>query len=499
MKRFWLLALTLFALRAATGEEGREKTAPRRPNVLLILTDDHYARALGSVNREVKTPALDRLAREGARMDNAYISFPVCHTARCTILTGRYPSAHRAWQNGLKLRDYEVTLGEVFLAADYRTAAIGKMHHESEGETQGIEYIWNEDDYYPIIRPMNLRSSVKWDLPTKGQFFVGVQQRPPEETLSGMITEKALKWLGEHADDEQPWFLILSYPIPHALTTPPQKYANMYDPKKVTLPPNAEHYFDSSLPWYTDTKEQLGRRRTREEIGYFLARYYGLVSQMDDYVGRVMKLLESKKALDQTIVMFAGDQGEIAGEHGWIGKAGFFYESEAKFPLIVRYPKLIPGEQVIASLVSQVDLMPTLLDLADVPIPIGVQGVSQAPVLTKEQEAVRDACFGEVHQWNKFIRSGDYALTYYRERGAELYDLAEDPHEFRNVVDDPAYAAVRKELMDRLFEWCLEKEDVATPVGFDWSGHHFERRQALRQHQKVHHPGLSVEPGPETP
>ncbi|MHC4672465.1 MAG: sulfatase family protein [Planctomycetota bacterium] len=493
MRLGWWLLLTMFVFNPANAAENPQKNTPRRPNVLLILTDDHYARALGSVNPEVKTPALDRLAREGVRMDNAYICFPVCHTARCSILTGRYPSSHRAWQNGTILRHYEVTLGEVFLDAKYQTAAIGKMHRQVEGQTQGIQYVWNEDDYYPILHPDDLQATVTRELPEKDQYLVGVQQRPEKELHSSMITREALKWLHQHAADQQPWFLILSYPIPHSPTAPVARYADMYDPEQVTLPPNVKDYFDSSLPWYQPRHSQ--RNLTEKEIRLFLARYYGLVSLVDDYIGRVLDLLRERKVLDSTIVMFAGDQGEIAGEHGWVGKHAFFYQAEAKFPLIVRYPRLIPAGKVTTSLVSQVDLMPTLLDLADVPIPIGVQGLSQAPVLTGEKPAVRQTCFGEIHQFNKFIRTANFTLTYYRAQGGELYDLNKDPYELNNVFNDPAYVTQRRKLMHQLLEWCYEKEDMSTPVGYEWAGIENKLRQQLRQKQTVHHPGLSVKPG----
>jgi uncharacterized sulfatase len=271
----------------------------------------------------------------------------------------------------------------------------------------------------------------------------------------------------------------------------------MYDPAKVNLPPNVGKYFDQSLPWHHGTESF--RNLTQEEIRLFLARYYGLVSQVDSYIGRVLDFLREQETLDRTIVMFAGDQGELAGEHGWVGKGAFFYEAEARFPLIVRYPRLIHEGRVTRSLVSQVDLMPTLLDLADVPIPIGVQGISQAPVLTGDRESVREACFAETGRVTKFIRTGDYALTYYINHDGELYDLAKDPYEMRNVFNDPAYSHIRDRLVSRLFDWCLEKEDVYTPVGYDWGGRPSKLRQALRQGQKVHHQGLSVEPGEDTP
>ena len=491
----FLLTLLTAASPSETSATGAE--TPRRPNILLVLTDDHYARALGSVNPEVITPNLDRLARAGVRMENSYICFPVCHTARCTLLTGRYPSAHRAWNNRSLLRDYEVTFAEVLLAAGYRTAAIGKMHYEAQGQAQGVQDVWNEDDYYSIMKARDLPAHETWDAPRRFMFEVGVTSLPPSETLSGLITRQALDWLERHASDGQPWLLILSYPIPHAPTSPPEKYARMYDPKKITLPPNAHGYFDESVPWYPGWLAD--RRFTDAELRLFLARYYALVTQVDEHVGQVLNLLQEENALDETIVLFAGDQGEMAGEHGGVGKGAFFYEAEARFPLIVRYPRLIPPGRVVTSLVSQVDLMPTLLDLADVPIPVPVQGVSQAPVLTGETEAVRDACFGEILQVSKFIRTGDYALTYYRERGGELYDLAVDPRETRNVFDDPAYAVIRKVLMHRLFEWCLEKEDLSTPIAAPRSDRQVEERDRRRQEQKVHHPGLSVEPGANTP
>ena len=476
--------------------EAAEKNTPRHPNVLLVLTDDHYARALGCVNPEVITPNLDRLAHEGVLMANSYICFPVCHTARSTLLTGRYPSAHRAWQNGLLLRDSEVTLGEAFQAANYHTAAIGKMHYKAEGEVQGIEYTWIEDDFRPIMEKLDPEAHVTWEAPQRFMFNVGIQQLPPEQTVCGMITQKVLSWVDQHALEE-PWLLILSYPSPHAPTTPPEKYARMYDLSKITLPPNVRNYFDKQIPWYPGW--EADRRFSDDELKLFLARYYALVTEVDEYVGQVMEALHKKQVLENTIVMFAGDQGELAGEHGGVGKGPFFYEAEAKFPLIVRYPRLIPPGRVLNALVSQVDLMPTLLDLADVPIPIPVQGVTQAPVLTGEKESVRDACFGEIHQSSKFIRSGNYALTYYRGKGGELYDLAKDPHETRNVFDDPAYATARHELMHRLFEWCFEKEDISTPVAHAYNERVPEARKNMRPSQKVHHPGLSTMPGPDTP
>ncbi len=496
MRRILFGGMVALVVGVVLGQDSADKTVVRRPNILLILTDDHYARALGSINPEVVTPHLDRLAQEGLCSLQNYITFPVCHSSRCTILTGRYPSAHRAWQNGLLMRDSEVTLGEALTAAGYQTAAIGKMHYRSEGQTQGFAHVWNEDDFQPIMRARNIENHVTWDRPKQFMYEVGILRLPAEETINGLITRKAVEWLDEHAT-RQPWLLIVSYPAPHAPTIPTEKYARMYDPEKIALPPNVKNYFDKSVPWYPGWVAD--RRFSDEELRLFLARYYALVTQVDDHIGDVLDTLGRKGLLDETIVMFAGDQGDLAGEHGGVGKGAFFYEAEARFPLIVRYPRLIPAGRVTSALVSQVDLMPTLLDLADVPIPIGVQGVSQTPVFLGEQKSVRDACFGEIQRISKYIRTERYALTWYREKGGELYDLVEDAHETRNVFNDPDHAPIVQDLMRRLIDWSIEKEDMSTPVGHAYSPQLIKGRNDYRLQQKVHHPGLSVEPGPETP
>ena len=441
-----------------------ELPKPNPPNVVLLVTDDHEHDALGCAGDPmVKTPHIDHLAAEGARFANAFCSFPVCGPARATIYTGRYPHSHGIYANDYILPDIEITLAEMLRDHGYQTAAIGKMHHPEHNHIQGYDYAYLRTEMRNTDRDKRINARIEWLGPKYFAFMVGELEGPVETTVSSWITDEALKYL-DQVDSKKPFHMLVSWTRPHDPQTPPKSYADMYDPKKVVLPPNWNNRFTEALPWCPKYWPQgIQAQYTEKQLRTYLTHYYGAISVIDWNVGRIVDKLKKLGVYDNTLVCFIGDHGILAGHYSQISKGPFAYDPVIGFPWIIRLPSAIPGSQVIDGLVEQVDIVPTILDFCGIPIPgpFVIDGVSQKPLLTGERKTGKDAIFGEIRRICNYVRTEDAMLCWYQE-GSELYDLREDPHETKNVFDKRRYAALQRRMMKRLMDWCVATHDLSS-------------------------------------
>ncbi|WP_309120645.1 sulfatase-like hydrolase/transferase [Paenibacillus sp.] len=496
----------------------------KRPNILLITSDQQHWNTIGAFNAELHTPNLDRLVREGTTFARAYCPNPTCTPTRASILTGQYPSQHGAWTLGTKLLEDRHVVGDDFAANGYRTALVGKAHFQPLKSTeeypsleaypllQDLDYwrrfderfygfdhvelarnhtneahvgqhyaIWLEEkgcanwrDYFlPPTGTMDKAKLHKWEI-------------PEEYHYNTWIAERTNALLERYSANDDSFFLWASFFDPHPPYLVPEPWDTMYDPEALTIPEASPGEHANNPPHFGLTQSERPDfsylKETGQEIhGYhshllpeaerkrLVATYYGMVSLLDKYIGRILDRLDELGLADDTIVVFTTDHGHFFGQHGLQAKGGFMYEDLIKLPFLVRYPGRVPAGDVSHAMQSLVDLAPTFLSFAGIPIPHGMAGVDQSDVWTGRKSAARDHILCEfrhepttIHQKTYVDRR--YKLTvYYNQTYGELFDLEEDPEERNNRWDDPAFAAIKSGLLLK-FVWAeLGKEPLAMP------------------------------------
>jgi len=491
---------------------------PDRPNFLLITTDQQRWDCLGCYgNPVIQTPNIDRIAARGVRFDSAYCQNPLCMPARVSILTGRYVRNCRVWCNGVPGWESEITLPRLLSGAGYETLALGKMHftpfgHRTELPVDESTELWKNDPPYDWSGPYfgfeQIQLCVSHNSPYGhyGKFveenfgdsvekacgFGFSRQAALGDAVHPQVWKSALPveahsstWLGNVADDfirrdhDRPWFTWLSFPDPHHPCAPPQPYCDRYDPMDMPDPAEREGELDDKPPHYRDYKYGQfhgeggtgPRNETDAQIRHFQAHTYGMISLIDDNVGRVLNALAETGQDKNTVVLFTTDHGDLFGDHGLLFKGPFMYDALTRVPFIMRIPELgqhgepvglIGAGQARDELIGHVDIAPTILDLAGVELPDSVEGRSLLPVLRRQAEP-RSAILTEFHSGYrpdlniKTIHTPEWILSYYPGKPyGELYDRQRDPNQFVNLYDKPELRSVRDELIVQLLdELCL--------------------------------------------
>jgi arylsulfatase A-like enzyme len=429
----------------------------RKLNILFIMSDQHSARALGCYgNREIRTPNLDRLAAEGVLFENAFCQTAQCVPSRYSIFTGRYARSHGTYSNGQGQDPAEQTVAELFKKAGYATATVGKHHMVMDQTTQnhGFDLVFTgangsfaqKGEFLP------------YDEVHPGRANVGKSALANDEHPAGIITAKALEFLRGHRD--QPFVLWYSFSGPHTPICCSSPWADRYNPDKLTLPPNLE-VIDREIPQIDGLFTKSGKFSQEHYHRRTLAYYYGLVSQIDHNIGRVLKELDDLGLSENTLVVYTADHGEMMAEHGAWTKGRTCYDATIRVPMLLRWPKALPAGQRADKLVCSIDLLPTLLEAAGLPIPANVQGVSLLPLARGQSKEWRDTIFSEIGAGTRdtciAVRNRRHKYVLFRDRGEtvheQLFDMVEDPWEMHNRARDPAYAKVLGEMRQALAEW----------------------------------------------
>jgi arylsulfatase A-like enzyme len=434
-----LVALVLCPFTAGT------KTA-RRPNILFILSDDQRfdtIHALG--NSEIKTPNLDRLVRRGFHFNNAYCQgalIPaVCAPSRTMLMTGR--SLFHIPQPNAKSYDGP-TLAGVFNQAGYATLHVGK---------RGNSFIVGNEAFEKFIYcDQGVRE-------VAGQGTDSPQARQPQ-----IVADAALEFLRQHKGD-RPFFIYLAPHYPHDPRVAPQQFHALYDPAKLTLPPNfmPQHPFDNGELYVRD--EMLAPHpRTPEEMRRHLADYYTCITHFDHHIGRLLDALRETGHADDTLIVFTSDQGlAVGGRHGLMGKQNLY--EHFKSPLVVAGPGVKLGKS--EALVYLFDLFPTLCDLAGIKAPQECEGASLVPVMNGQKKQVRSRLFAAYREVQRMVRDERWKLIWYPQVNRfQLFDLAKDPWEMNNLAERPEQAARLKELKQALAEEQKRYGDRLAPLEF---------------------------------
>jgi arylsulfatase A-like enzyme len=530
-RRQALLALiALFAV-------GSAAAAADRPNILFIFSDDHAYRAVSAYGSGLnKTPNIDRLATEGVRFDRCYVTNSLCGPSRACILTGKYSHKNGFCPNRDVFDNRQLTFPKLLQQSGYQTAIIGKWHLITE--PKGFDH---------------------WEvLPGQGRYY-----SPQFDTAEGRVTEpgyvadvitdKALRWL-EERDQDRPFMLMVQHKSPHREWSPSPKhvdkladaqipepktlfddYGNRADAaKQATMRISDDMRLKEDLKIY-DPDSDFGRvvtgRMTDEEKAAWLTAYkkvndefaaaklegdalvrwkyqrymkdyLNTIESVDDSVGELLEYLAKSGLADNTVVIYASDNGFYLGEHGWFDKR-FMYEQSLRTPLLVRWPNVAKAGSVDERIVSNVDFAQTFLEMAGVEAPADMQGRSLVSLLKGEDpDDWRKSFYYHYYEGppaehsvaeHYGVTDGRYKLIHYHKlKQWELFDLVNDPDEMQSVYGQPEYASHRQRLTDELKRLRSELEvtsDAPPEIDEDEakvrSRQRIENRQQRRQQRRL--------------
>lgn len=441
---------------------------PKPPNVLWICADDLAAYPLGCYgNKLARTPNIDALAKSGVRFDRAYCNSPVCTASRQSFLTGRYPRSLGVTQLKTALPDGTPTLATMLKAAGYDTAAVGKMHFNSQLK-HGFDVRIDAPDHRkelsarkPQPPPSGVEVQPKWQ-PFKdhARTWLNSQALPFGATDADMpgtfYAAKAVEYLTARHD--KPFFLMVSFYEPHSPFHFPVEYRGKFDPGTFPVPK-----VGAEDDWHIPA---IFRDLTDAEKRGITAAYFTSMEYLDRNVGRVLKALKDAGREEDTLVVLTGDHGYMLGHHGRFEKH-CCYEPAVRAPLIVRVPGVTKADTSTAALTEFIDVAPTILDRCGVKAPAAVQGRSLLPVLKGEATAHRDRVFVEYSENEEAaVRTTRWKLIYTtgkrkREDGydtgkplpgrvVQLFDVVSDPDETTNLTTKPEHGMVVDELTARL-------------------------------------------------
>lgn len=427
----------------------------QKPNILFLMSDEHSPHAIGCEGNEiVQTPNLDRLAESGSYFENAYCQVPLCTPSRMCMLTGKHAHRCSAWNNGSILFPEHLTMPAHFAQHGYSTALIGKMHFGGKEQHNGFQsrpygdlrgYAGHQTD--PLITRGNRQRTR----------LAGITEIPASLLQERVINTETLEYLRAHPR-EKPWFLLASYSRPHFPLTVPKRLFDKYWPDNVDMPHIPDGHLEQTHPFAKGLRENF---RTMdipaEEARKARAAYYACCEFLDECIGDLLALLERDGLLENTIIVYTTDHGEMAGEHGQWWKSSY-YEAAARVPLIIKN-----GEQNgrVTAPVELNDLFPTLCASAGIPIPDNLDGSDMTHLMAGDPDGWRNTAITEywANQTTgpmRMLRTSHYKYVAFPAHEPILFDLAADPGEFENRAGNAAYRQVEAELHKKLmagFRW----------------------------------------------
>jgi arylsulfatase A-like enzyme len=399
-------------LEAGQSPSGSGVPATRRPNVLFVFSDMQRAYSMGCYgDANARTPHLDKFSSQGVRFDAAISNTPVCCPYRACLMSGQYAHHHGVVSNSVEFQPTVKCIAETFREAGYQTGYSGKWH---------------------IIEPRGARKEQSYGFPAAGTEF-GFYRT---DRHSANVTDVALRFIAEKSKEKAPWMLFVSWILPHAPYQAPAGYREHFI--RITIPPNvspglAVEYAQKNLP-----------------------DYYGMIESLDDEFARILDALEKAGVADDTIVVYSSDHGDMIGSQGLTAKR-WPQEESARVPLLIRYPRSIKPGTVITDPIGSPDIYPTLAGLAGIKVPNGLDGADFSPLLRGETaKPPRDYVYLEMPYayvpwpgW-RAVRTRQYMYARTKDKPWLLFDLAHDPWEQKNLVDDPASQPLLQEMDSRL-------------------------------------------------
>lgn len=496
LKKTWVLLLLLAA--------GSYAQQPKRPNIIFIFSDDHAYQAISAYgNKQVQTPNIDRIAKQGARFNNALVTNSICGPSRATLLTGKYSHI-----NGYPLNEQRFDVNQQLFPAllqqhGYQTAWIGKWH---------LGNLPKGFDFWRILNG-------------QGQYynpdFIGPKDTVRMEGyVTNLITGMSLNWL-KNRDTSKPFFLVVGEKATHREWLPDLQDLGAYDHITFPLPPTFrdnyrnreaaqnqdmtidktmrlkedlkvhanyekgiygrftpeqrrmfENYYENKVSKEFDEKKLAGEALVEWKYQRYLRDYLSTARSLDRNIGEILAYLDKNGLAENTVVIYASDQGFYMGEHGWFDKR-FIYEESLKTPFVIRYPGVIkPGTQV-NELMANIDWAPTILDLAGVKPPADIQGTSFLPLVKPggDKKNWRKEVYYHYYEFPQphhvyphfGIRTAQYTLVRFYNPGKswELYDLKKDPHQVNNIYGQKGMEKTTAALKEKLKQLMIQYKDTA--------------------------------------
>jgi len=451
-----------------------------RPNILWMFSDDHAYQAIGAYGgrfeKENLTPNIDSLARNGMTFDRSYVANSICAPSRATLLTGKHSHLNGKYDNRGGFNHDQQQFQKILQKHGYQTAMIGKIH--LNGKMQGFDY---------------------WEvLPGQGKYwnptFITEKGRTnyPGKHSTDVITDRALNWLKNREEKDKPFMLMVHFKAPHRHWEPTtrwkRKFKNRNWPEPETLFDDYEgrgtaaHRQDMSIAktmsMTHDVKSKQPERQqelskidpndhkalVRLKYQWYMRDYLACIAGVDENVGKILDHLKQSGLAENTVVMYAADQGFYLGEHGWFDKR-FMYEESFRTPLLVRWPGVVKQGSRNSDLVQNIDWAETFLDIAGAPIPEDMQGHSIVPLLQGKTPADwRKSLYYHYYEYpavhsvrkHEGVATDRYKLIRFYGKDVpdgeewELYDLKNDPQEMKSAYDNPEYANKITELKEEL-------------------------------------------------
>lgn len=482
-----------FILLISTVNAQLQKGNQERPNIIFILSDDHATNAITAYSNRFKnsapTPNIDAIAEQGAILTNIFSTNAICGPSRASIITGKYSHINKYYKNyqGGNFDGNQWTYPKALHQNGYTTALVGKWHLAST--PQGF-------DYYKY-HSAHGEQGVYWN-PTYNENGTEVTE---EGYATNLTTDFALNWL-ENRDSSKPFCLLLQYKAPHREWSPDEKYKTFLEDVKIDAPDNFKDNYkgrektagdthmtmdflnrrDLKLTppdsltkkklnkWYdygnnpnqiVQLKDNISNEKLQElKFQIYIKDYLRTIQSVDENIGRVLAYLKENNLEENTIIVYASDQGFFLGEHGWFDKR-FMYEESMRMPFIIRYPKKIKPKTVVKDVISNIDIAPTILELAQIATPKEVQGNSFYKQLTdKNNKDWRQSMYYHYYEypfWHHVqphygIRTERYKLIhfYYDVDVWEFYDLKKDPNEMHNLIGSKKHQSIIKKLKSEL-------------------------------------------------
>jgi len=513
------------SIRVLRGVIERKAEMADRPNFLILYTDQQQGRQLGCMGHpDLRTPHIDALARDGVLFERAYTPNTVCMPARNSFVTGLNPRGHRVFQNGCRARSGVATIPGILADSGYLTHAVGKLHLEPANLPSGYaadqldpagfpeaQAMWMEGriselplpyygfqsvdfanghgpgvygDYLTWLRKTDPSAEALLNRenarpPDTGAWCSWKSALPAELHVNGWVADRAIAFLKERTKSNEPFLCWTSFPDPHFSWCPSHPYDAMYDPSKVSLPWDV----DAPLPTRPESvdsyvRELFGKLKPEDYRGDALreitAHAYGMISHVDDEIGRVLATLDATGLRENTIVIFTSDHGEMLGRRGLLAKGPYNDEELIRVPLVVSCPSRFRSGVKVSSVVSTLDVPATILAMSGCVypedpwalasacegLPEALPGRNLEPVLSGATDRVRDRVLVEYDEdWTgsttrarlRSLVTERYKLNYYAgENHGEIFDLESDPEERDDLWNNPAAWEVHAWLLAEL-------------------------------------------------
>jgi arylsulfatase A-like enzyme len=423
-----------------------QKIIPRAKNILIIYSDDHSYHALGAAgNKEISTPNLDKLAKSGLMFTQAHVmgghQGAVCIPSRVMLLTGRY--VNRLPGDGSTIPDSIVSLPEVLRKQGYNTYHTGKWHSDRASHSRMFSTggdIFFGGMHFPKFGGQEHPTVYLYD---STGVYDDNRKRISNTFSTTLYANNAIQFLSSPTAKTKPFFCYVAFTSPHDPRTPPERFATMYEPSKIPLPANflIKHPFDNGDLNVRD-EQLLPVPRDPGAIKKDIALYYGMVSEMDAQVGRILETLEKSGLKENTLIVFAGDNGLAVGQHGLLGKQNL-YEHSIRVPMIMSGPG-VPINKKTEGFTYLSDITPTIFDYLQVQRPSSVEGRSLMPVIQNPSNKVRSSIYNVYGHWSRSVKSEDgFKMIVYNVDGVattQLFNLKKDPWEIQDLSKEPVYS-----------------------------------------------------------